>query len=258
MTAYTKTIWIDEIVTGTPKYRVTDDGDGVIAGSALIEIISPVTPGTPLNATNLNHLETGVYNAQAQADIGVTNAATANAAAATAQAKADAAIPKNIVTAIGQLIYSTASGVLAALAKPSASAVLQNSAGGTPSWRAIKQTVQIQVVDAESDVDTTSIAYFFIPSTLAGMNLTRAQAFVLTAGATNPTTIQVRNLTKYPSNDSLSTAISIASAGTVGTPGTVNTTYDDVSTDDKIKIYVTANSTTKAKGLIVVLEFTLP
>ena len=86
----------------------------------------------------------------------------------------------------------------------------------------------------------------------------RAQAMVLTAGTTGATTIQIRNLTKYPSNDALSGAISIASGGTIGTVGTIDTARDDVSTNDKIKISVTAASTTKAKGLFVILEFALP
>lgn len=121
------------------------------------------------------------------------------------------------------------------------------------------RAVQIQVVADATDVDTTSgIAYFKVPECMNGMNLVRAQGFVTTAGTTNATTIQIRNLTKYASNDALSTAISIASGGTTGTAGTVNTSYDDVSTDDNIKISVTAQSTTKPKGLYVVMEYRLP
>jgi len=116
-----------------------------------------------------------------------------------------------------------------------------------------------RVVAETTDVDTTSgIFYFWIPQALNGMNLLRATAMVDTAGTTNATTIQVRNLTKYGSNDALSSAISIASGGTIATAGTVNASYDDVATDDKIKIYVTAQSTTKPKGLTVVLEYQLP
>jgi len=117
----------------------------------------------------------------------------------------------------------------------------------------------IQVVDSALDADTSSgIAYVRIPSSMNGMNLIRAQGYVNTAGTTNATTVQVRNMTKYPASDSLSSAISIASGDTVGTTGTVDTSYDDISTDDQIKIYVTAQSTTKPKGLLVVLEFQLP
>jgi hypothetical protein len=120
----------------------------------------------------------------------------------------------------------------------------------------VYKTVQLQITGAEQNVDTVSgIGYFFVPLIMDGMKLSRATAMVITAGTTNATTIQVRNLTKYASNDALSTAISIASAGTVATAGTVNLSYDDVSTNDKIKVYVTAQSTTKPKGLFVILEF---
>jgi hypothetical protein len=56
----------------------------------------------------------------------------------------------------------------------------------------------------------------------------------------------------------LSGNISIASAGTVGTVGTINGTYDDVATNDVLRIDVDAVSTTAPKGLMVVLEFRLP
>ena len=114
----------------------------------------------------------------------------------------------------------------------------------------------IQIVGSTTDVDTISgIFYFRAPSEINGMVLKRAQAFVNTAGTTNPTTIQVRNMTQFPSNDALNLAISIASGDTAGTIGTVDTAYDAVATDDQIKIYVTGESTTKAQGLQVVLEW---
>jgi len=114
----------------------------------------------------------------------------------------------------------------------------------------------IQIVGSTTDVDTSSgIFYFRAPSEINGMVLKRAQAFVNTAGTTNPTTIQVRNMTQFPSNDALNLAISIASGDTAGTIGTVDTAYDDVATDNQIKIYVTGESTTKAQGLQVVLEW---
>lgn len=120
----------------------------------------------------------------------------------------------------------------------------------------VVRALQIQVVELSTDVDTISgVGYFNIGQLLNGMRLIRAQAYVDTAGTTGATTIQIRNLTKYPSNDSLSGAISIASGNLVGTIGTIDTSYDDVSVDDLIKIYVTGQSTTKPKGLRVQLEY---
>ena len=118
------------------------------------------------------------------------------------------------------------------------------------------RVVEMQIVGEAIQVDTTSgVGYFFVPEAMNGKILTRATAMVLTAGSTGATTIQIRNLTKYPSNDSLSSAISIASGGTIATAGTVNTNYDDVSTNDKIKVYVTGYSVTRPYGLWVVLEY---
>ncbi len=90
--AYTKTVWTDELPAATPiKYKMTDDTDGVVAGSAIIEVLTSVTAGTPVNAANLNHLETGVYNAQVAADAASTAAGTALSTAEAAQVTADAA-----------------------------------------------------------------------------------------------------------------------------------------------------------------------
>lgn len=139
---------------------------------------------------------------------------------------------------------------------------LITNGSGTWSWTDIAiltKTVGLQIVADATDVDDTSgIGYFPVPESMNGMNLIRATAMVATAGTTNATTIQIRNMTKYSSNDALSTAISIASGGTIATAGTVNASYDDVATNDRIKIYVTAQSTTKPKGLYVVLEYRKP
>ncbi len=118
------------------------------------------------------------------------------------------------------------------------------------------KSVAVQIVSDANEVDT-SVVYDLPPLPLEfnGKSLVRAQASVKTAGTTNATTIQVRNITKYASNDALSGAISIASGATLGTVGTVDTSYDDVATDDIIRISVTGNSTTKAKGLTVVLTY---
>lgn len=119
------------------------------------------------------------------------------------------------------------------------------------------KSVSIQVFDGATDVATgDGKAYITIPEALNGMNLVRAQATVVTAGTTNATTVMIHNLTD--AQDMLSGAISIASAGTTGTVGTINTTYDDVATNDRIRIDVDSVSTTAPKGLVVVLEFRLP
>lgn len=67
--SYIKTTWVDEIPAIVPvKYAVTGDTEGVISASATIAPVTSITAGTPLNATNLNHMETGIENAQIAAD----------------------------------------------------------------------------------------------------------------------------------------------------------------------------------------------
>lgn len=129
--------------------------------------------------------------------------------------------------------------------------------GGTSGTSGLSggSVVQMQLSAATESVTTDHLGYFMVPLTLNGRSLTRAQAAVITAGTSGATTVQVRNMTKYASNDALSGAISIASGATVGTVGTVDTSYDDVATNDIIKIYVTGVSTTAPKGLIVILEY---
>lgn len=92
MADYVKVNFTDEVPATTPvKYKISQDSDGDIATDATIELVTSVTPGTAMNATNFNHMETGIFNAQAAADDAQADATQAIADAATAQAAADAA-----------------------------------------------------------------------------------------------------------------------------------------------------------------------
>lgn len=114
---YTKTTWADEVPNSSPvKYKISQTTDGDIATNATIEMVTPVTAGTPVSASNLNHLETGVYNAQVTADT---------------------AVDKSLATAIGQILYSAAASVWAALAKPAVDSILKNTSAGALSWQPI-------------------------------------------------------------------------------------------------------------------------
>lgn len=65
----------NEVPSTTPlKYKIIDDTEGVIAESATIELETPVTPGTPLNAENLNHIEQGIVDLEASTPPGVFQA----------------------------------------------------------------------------------------------------------------------------------------------------------------------------------------
>jgi hypothetical protein len=120
-----------------------------------------------------------------------------------------------------------------------------------------ERIIEVLVTAPGDDVATgDGVAHFTIPSSMAGMNLVRAQATVVTPGTTGATTVNVHNVTDAV--DMLSANISIASAANVGTPGTVDTGNDDVTTDDRLRIDVDTVSTTAPKGLVVILEFRLP
>lgn len=121
--------------------------------------------------------------------------------------------------------------------------------------------VEIIVVDYTADTTTgDGKAYFHIPASLTGMNLVTVHAEVITAGTTGTTDIQIHNVTD--AQDMLSTKLTIDSgwtgSDTAATPAVINTSFDDVATNDLLRIDVDAVSTTPAQGLIVTLEFQKP
>lgn len=180
----------------------------------------------------------------------IANGGTANTTAA------------NAFAALKQAASDTATGVveLATIAETTtgtdaARVVTPDGLAGSSIF-GVKAT-SILVFDGTIDVTTgDGKAYITIPAALNGMNLIRAQATVITAGTTNATTIMIHN--KTDTADMLSGAISIASAGTVGTVGTINAATDDVVTNDILRVDVDSVSTTAPKGLMIVLEFSLP
>ena len=75
---YIKTTWIDEVPTSSPvKYKISHATDGDITTDAKIEVVTSVTPGTPVNSVNLNKIETGIETAQATAEVAQIDATSA-------------------------------------------------------------------------------------------------------------------------------------------------------------------------------------
>lgn len=133
---YTKQTWTDEVPALTPvRYKISESTDGDITPDAKIELVTSVTAGSPVNAERLNYMEDGIE---------------------TAQETAEAAIPKNLATAIGQLLYSTAANVWAALTKPSADSFLKMTSGGTPSWLSLAGLLFLSSRQGGSTSDWTS------------------------------------------------------------------------------------------------------
>lgn len=97
--------------------------------------------------------------------------------------------------------------------------------------------------------------YFTIPDIFDGMNLIRAQAKHITASGSGDTRVMVHNATT--GQDMLTgNGIVIAGGATAGTPATIDTDNDDVSTDDDIRIDVDLVGSGPAPlGLNVILTF---
>lgn len=152
-------------------------------------------------------------------------------------------------------------GIIDAFAGKTSASMTEISASMVVLYAKVNTTKSavIQVVTSDTSVDTTTgLFYFRCPSELNGLNIYRVQGFLNTAGLTGDYTIQVRNMTKYSSNDALIIPLTIPSGISVGTPGTINSSYDNVSTDDQLKIYVTGEPITKGQGLQIVIEFAYP
>jgi hypothetical protein len=103
-------------------------------------------------------------------------------------------------------------------------------------------------------------AYIHIPPKLNGWNLVYVHALNVTAGTTGTQDIQIANVTDVV--DMLSTKITIDStekgSDTAATAPVIDTTKDDVATNDILRIDVDAVQTTKGKGTIVTLGFQAP
>jgi len=128
-----------------------------------------------------------------------------------------------------------------------------------------KSIVPFQPFSATDDVVTGDGAggvFFRVPAELNGYNLVGVAAAVVTAGTTGTTNIQVRRVRSGSPADMLSTKITIDSgetdSSTAATAAVINGTNADVNTADKIFIDVDAVSTTKPKGLQILLTFQKP
>lgn len=120
------------------------------------------------------------------------------------------------------------------------------------------KALSIEVFPGLSNVSTgDGKAYFTIPNHLNGARISAVHGRVITAGNTGTTDIQIRNVTDAV--DVLSTKLTIDSgetgSDTAATPAVINTSNDDVATNDLFAIDVDAISTTAPKGLVVRIEF---
>lgn len=102
-------------------------------------------------------------------------------------------------------------------------------------------------------------AYIHIPPKLNGWNLVYVHALNAVAGTTGTQDIQIANVTDAV--DMLSTKLTIDSTevgSNTATAAVIDTTKDDVATNDILRIDVDAVQTTAGKGTVVTLGFQLP
>lgn len=151
---------------------------------------------------------------------------------------------------------ATADGTLAAAdaaldARVDALEAAPGGAGAEP--------VTILVTDPNGSAITTGDgkAYFRVPSTLNGRNLTGVAAALTTAASSSGIpTIQIHNLTQAA--DMLTTRITIdaseTDSSTAATAAVIDTGNDDVATGNLLRIDIDVAGT-GAKGLIVEMQF---
>lgn len=171
----------------------------------------------------------------------LTNCTGYPSASTTAEGIAEASIASEVNTGTDTLRYVTPDS-------------LAGSYAGT-------KCIQLVAVDYTTDTSTgDGKAYFRVPIELNGMDLVSVAATVITAGTTNTTDVQIRNVTQAA--DMLTTKITIDSgetdSATAVTAAVIDTANDDVATADLLAVDIDQVSTTAAKGLIVTLGFRLP
>jgi hypothetical protein len=113
-------------------------------------------------------------------------------------------------------------------------------------------------------VTTAAMGWITIPPDVGGMNLTYvfASHCIVGSGQASAHTIDIHNVTD--TTDMLSTNLTIDAneldSSTAATAAVIDTSYDDVATNDQLRIDVDAITTggTAPKGLYVTLGFSWP
>ena len=190
---------------------------------------------TQANITATGTIATGVWNGTAIGSAYLTSASTTVSGASELATAAEV----NTGTDTGRTVTPDA---------------LAGSYAGT-------KGIGLVIIDFTTDVAIgDGKMYFHVPVSMNGMDLVTVHAEVITAGTTSTTDIQIHNLTQTA--DMLSTKITIDSgetgSDTAAAAAVINSSNDDIATNDLLRVDIDAISTTAPKGLIVTLEFRLP
>ncbi len=170
------------------------------------------------------------------------------------------AIPKDIVTAKGDLIIATANSVPDNLPKSSKDYQQIYTLDGETTglkW-GLRKYLEIAIFEYTVTIESgDGKGYVHIPAHLDGLDLVEAHAECITAGTTGTMWIQFYNVDN--ALDMFTTRLSIDSGETgsdqAATPYSINTSADHINENDMIRIDVDTLHTTPAVGLIITMGF---
>lgn len=169
------------------------------------------------------------------------------------------------ITAKGQILGAKAADSLGVLAAASGDGRVVRSLASADTGLEMHNPIHYFEVelfsmrDSESAFAQDGVGFFRIPAELDGMNLVSVEGDVGGAGTTGSMDIMIRNGTTAHDMLNPSYPLSFASGATQddGTAA-INTSYDDVSTGDRIWIDCDVVHTTPATGCVVTLGFRMP
>jgi len=273
-----------KVVTGTEGtngnlIQWNADGDAVDASLAVADVVTGSSTDTFTNKTfdangtgnSLSNVETAdiASGSKTGSDTTlVTGTAGTNGNLVSWNADGDAVdssvVAANVITT-SNTASTSASGIVEL-------ATAAETTTGTDTGRAVtpdglagsdfgKTVVSILVSDPNGDAITTGDgkAYWRVPATLDGFNLVDVEMAVTTASTSGTPTVQIHNVTDTA--DMLSTSLTIdaneTDSSTAATAAVINTSTDDVTTADMLRIDIDTAGT-GTKGLMVELTFQLP
>lgn len=193
--AYTKTTWVDEVLSGAERFTIKDNAGAApdawadLAQCQISLQTTVTTAGTPVNATNMNNIENGIYNLSRGAGYSVKG------------------------------VSGSSTGDVADIAAGSDNTVLRRTGGsvgfGTVPNAALvdhKELVYLKITWPDEAVETGNGKLFFcVPAYLAGA-IVDFDISITTASSSGLVTVQMANCGNNPGatgTDILSTRATI-------------------------------------------------
>lgn len=194
--AYTRTTWVDEVLAAAERFNVLDNVGAAVDAFAdftncqIVLATTVTTPGTSLDAANLNKIENGIYDLSRGAALSVKG------------------IAGNAVGDVADIVASADGQVLRRSGTTLAFGTIPNT-----SLVDRFELVYLKVFWHDESVLTgDGKVYFTVPQYLNGGSIVEVGASVIGASSSGLPTIQIHNLGPNPStagSDILSTRITI-------------------------------------------------